>query len=170
MQHSPSVSVTRFAQLEPGALFLWRHREGSCVSIVADDQDGQKYIVPLGPAFPADIGGPSLVHSTGVTVVSFGKDYTLRLPVQPTEWFLETPPPNIHCILVADGRAYIRVNYILRPNEFSPCYVDLDTGFIFVRGTGGFREFVTPPGTGAFAIEWKIVTREEDPRVILAYP
>ena len=172
MQPAPALRVTRFAQLDCGDLFLWRHKEGGCVAIVAADptQNDHKLILPLGPDFPRDVTGPFFLYPDGITVVSFGKQYVLNLPVQPRGW-LDTPPPQgTHCILVTEAGVYIRVNRSPNPREFHVCYVDLATGLICTRGSGASQEFATPSGVPAFAIQWELVTREDKPRVILAYP
>ncbi len=171
MQTIPELRVSRFAQLDSGDLFLWRHAERASVGIVATNpiENGQKLILSLGPDFPQNVIGPLLLDPNGTTVVSFGKEYVLRLPVQPRGSLDTLPASDIRCILVTETGVHIRVNGGLRPGQFHPCYVDLSTGLIVTRGSGASQEFATPSGIPAFAVQWEIVTTEKKPRVILAY-
>jgi hypothetical protein len=52
MKVSPSVVVTRFAQLAPGDLFMVPSAEEACVAMKVRDPDGDSLMLPLGPAFP----------------------------------------------------------------------------------------------------------------------
>src|SRR5271166_1129556 len=143
MQTLPELRVRRFAQLDSGDLFLWRHAERASVGIVAEDpiENGRKLILSLGPDFPHDVIGPLLLYPNGTTVVSLGKEYVLRLPVQPRGWLDTLPPSDIRCILVSETGVYIRVNGGLRPGQFHACYVDLSTGLIVTRGSGASQQF-----------------------------
>jgi hypothetical protein len=172
MQIVPAPRITRFAQLNSGDLFFWRHGLGACVAIVAEDPTpgGEKFALPLGPEFPVDVTGPTLINANGTTVVSFGKEYVLRLPVRPKEWLDTSPPRDTHCILVTEQGTYFRANFSRQPVLFSPCYVDVVTGLICARSSGSAGQFVTPSGTQAFALQWEIVTTESNPRAILRYP
>lgn len=171
MQTMPELRVRRFAQLDSGDLFLWRHAERGSVGIVAADpiENGRKLILSLGPDFPDDVIGPFLRDPNGTTVVSFGKEYVLRLPVQPTGWLDTLPALDIRCILATETGVYIRANGAPRPGQYHACYVDLSTGLIVTRGSGASQQFTMPSGIPAFAVQWEIVTTEKKPRVILAY-
>lgn len=172
MQTVPAVKVTRFAKIDSGDLFIYRHAEGSSIATVAEDptQNGEKLLLPLGPVFPRGVNGPRLIRPGGMTVISFGKEYVLRLPVQTSGWLDALPPPEKHCILVTEQATYFRANFSHNQTGFSACYVDIATGLICTSGSGASEVFATPQGIPAFAIEWAIVTNEREPRVILAYP
>jgi hypothetical protein len=51
-------------------------------------------IVPLGPRFPDGLDRPSLVGMPAANVISFGKEYVLRLPTRPEGWRLDAPDPE----------------------------------------------------------------------------
>lgn len=168
----PTLGVTRFAQLAPGDLFLALFGSNdSCVAMVAEDPsaNGEKLLVPLGPRFPGGIAGPTLISPPGVTVVSFGKNYTLRLPVRAEAWAGAAPPPETVCILVTSSGSYFRVDAGPAPGRHY-CYVDIATGRINLTGQGLSQQYAPPAGISAFAVEWEIVTDEPEPRRILAYP
>lgn len=63
----------------------------------------------------------------------------------------------------------MRANSVAPPN-YKPCYVSFDTGKIVTAGPGRVDAYIEPRGHKAFALEWELVTREEKPRGILAYP
>jgi hypothetical protein len=132
---TPSLSVTRFAQLKPGDLFISQFGEMSFVALAAADPDGDLLMVPLGPHFPDGLDGPSLVGSSGANVISFGKEYGLRLPARPGSWRLTPPDAGTHCIVAAEGGPFVRANFVAPPN-YKPCYVSFDTGKIVTAGQG----------------------------------
>jgi hypothetical protein len=172
MRMDPKVGVMRFEQLSPGDLFIYPYDEGSCVAmkVVDPTSDGDILMLPLGPMYPAGVTCPSLMHSPAATVISFGKEYTLRLPCRASGWLASPPPFDKHGIAVTEKGAYVRANRLPAENEFHACYVDMATGAVHVSGGGRFQQFAPPPRISAFAIEWEIVTVEKEPRVILAYP
>ena len=172
MKVVPALTITRFAQLAAGDLFLAPlGGDDSCVAIVAEDptQNGQKSLVPLGPSFPGRTGGPTLISPPGMTVVSFGKNYVLRLPVRAKGWSASAPPPGTIGILATDSGRYFRADAGPSPGVLFG-YIDIATGRIHTSGQGTFQQYAPPTGIHAFAIEWEIVTNEPEPRSILAYP
>jgi hypothetical protein len=171
MPIEPKLTITRFAQLAAGDLFIFEHPHGSCVALVASDptQNGEKLVLSLGPSLPAGAIGPTLYGGVRATTVSFGKEFILRLPSRASGWCEREPPPETPSILVMGGAAYVRANRVPNP-QFQPCYVNVETGVIFTRGQGLVEEFVRPPGSALFAVEWQLVTTESEARMILAYP
>jgi hypothetical protein len=91
----PGMTVVRLAQLKPGDLFLSPAESGSFVGMVVHDPtlDGDRIILSLGPTFPPGTNCPSIVPAPHATVISFGSDFQLRLPVK---WTLGRPsrPPS----------------------------------------------------------------------------
>lgn len=172
MKLATALKVARFAELESGDLFLLPQPEGSCVAIAAVDGDdsAEKLAILLGPTFPYGLIGPHLMPLSGATVISFGKDFAVRLPVQADAWCETAPPKETHCLLVTDQGVYVRASFANFTQRFSPCYVDLATGRVCVGGSGIARQYTLPPGTRAFAVCWEIVTAEAKPRTILSYP
>ncbi len=174
MKVTPAVTVTRFAQLTGGELFLFEHASGACVGLVVEDptQNGEKLILPLGPELPPHMSWPTLQSPRAFTAISFGKDFEVRLSTEPHGWTSTEPPPNVRTILVADDRAYFRANFghdAETVGLYRPCFVDLATGLICASGKGPHEQYNRPVGTAAFVIEWEITTSEEKPRTILAY-
>jgi hypothetical protein len=127
--------------------------------------------VPVGPVFPDGLTYPTLLAEPAATVISFGKDYILRLPTQPKSWCSDPPPPEKHCIVMAEDTAYVRANFLATGMGYKPCYVELGSGTIATGGSSGRMQPYAPPhGHMSFALEWEIVTQEPEPRQILAYP
>jgi hypothetical protein len=168
----PAVKTARFAQLEAGDLFIYPHREGSCVGmkIVDPTQDGDMVMLLLGPNFPHGIAAPGLIRPPMATVISFGKEYVLRLPCSAQAWSAETPAFDIHCIAMTDQKAYVRVNYDAGQAAFQPCYIDMEAGRVHATSSGHFGRFSPLQGSPAFALEWELATSMPKPRTILAYP
>jgi hypothetical protein len=91
MKILPTLIVTQFAQLEPGDLFVFPYGEGACVALKVRESDEDMLMVPLGPVFPDGLTHPSLVSAPSATVISFGKEYTLRLPSHAGGWRASPP-------------------------------------------------------------------------------
>lgn len=173
MRTTPNLKATRFAQLDPGDLFLYCSDAGFSVAMaVLEPIDGDKLVLSLGPIFPANLPGPS-VQSPGPVrdVLSYGKEYVLMLPCEPQGWTSTEPPPDKHSIVIGAQGVYIRANFALSGMPFHPCYVGLPEGKIITSNSGGIRpQFTKPGGALTHALNWKIVTTEPDPRSILSYP
>jgi hypothetical protein len=172
MKIVPSVTVARFEQLSPGDLFIYPHGEGSWVAMKVEDptRDGDKLMLVIGPTFPAGLSWPSLVQAPTATVISFGKEYILRLPSEASGWMAGSPAPDKCCIGVTEKGAYARASFRPAQSGFQACYVDMATGMIEARGTGRSLSFALPPGILTFAVAWELLTSEKEPRVILACP
>jgi len=156
MEVSPKLVVTRFAQLDAGDLFMYRLRGDACVGMVVEDPtaNGERLQLPLGPTFPQGITGPTVLIAEAVTVVSFGKDFHLRLPVHPGGWVDAEPPSDRHCVVVGSTGIYLRANRSpiqFGGDKFRPCYIDMATGLINITGSGAFGEFAVPSGAKAYA-------------------
>jgi hypothetical protein len=171
MKITPAMKAGRIAKLDFGDLFLLIESKQPCVALAVTDGDesSEKLAILLGPTFPLGLTGPFLVPLRSATAISFGKDFVVRLPVQADAWSETMPPEDSHPLLVADEGVYVRANFG-HSGVFAACYADLATGRICVAGSGGGRRYVPPPGIGAFAVRWEIVTSEPQPRTILSYP
>jgi hypothetical protein len=170
MNVQPPLHFCRFGDLAPGDLFIYLHGAGSCVALKAVDptQNGEPLILPFGPAFPLSSNGPYLLRHRGGDVVSFGKEYILRLPSHAAGWSLSEPGQNILCILASDEGYFIRGNHADVPGEFLPCYIDMATGRIQATDRGWLSEFIRPHGLRAVALEWELLTTEPKPRLIFS--
>jgi hypothetical protein len=132
------------------------------------DQNGEKLVLPFGPKFPEMSDGPNLLPWRAMDVISFGKDYVLRLPPYAGGWSKTEPPENVLCMLVTDKKCYLRSNFVPMSNGSGPCYIELHTGLIHVDGQSFHGGYTRPRGVRAVAIEWEMVTTEAKPRVIFA--
>jgi hypothetical protein len=86
MQTIPKVQIERFEQLSPGDLFIFSYNGKSHLALKAEDPERgrDKYILPLGPTLPTGMSVPTLLGWHAMTVISFGKDYIVRLPTNPS--------------------------------------------------------------------------------------
>jgi hypothetical protein len=151
MKTTPKITVTRFEQLKSGDLFIWLDEDERCIALKAEnpEMNGEKLIVPLGPKFPREVGGPRLLKWAATTVISFGQNYEIELPTAPECWLPTHPKQAQNCLLIAEDAIFFRANSSPRPDEFEPCYI---------RATNGVVNFTRPPGIFAFVVGWKIVT------------
>lgn len=166
----PKLRLCEFEELSSGDLFIYFHDNGSCMALKAEDptQNGEKLIVPLGPAFPNSVNGPYLLVGRQINVISFGKDWILRFPSHAEGWSRSEPGVNVPCILKTRDGCYLRANFSSRIAEFLPCYMDMSTGLIHAS-TGGLQDrFTRPAGAGMVAVEWELMTVEPKPRLIFA--
>ena len=172
MQTTPTIRVTRFAQLEPGDLFILRRQHERYVGLMVRDsaENGQTFLLPIGPSLPRFMTYPSLTVDPGTTVISFGKDYILSLPTDPAAWEDEPPPASVTAIAVTDAGVFLRCNFLPHRDQFRACYVDLTDGEICIRGTGTSAAYAEPLGIRAYATRWELLTTTTPPRSILNYP
>jgi len=172
MQIDPAMKIARFAQLEPGDLFIYPYGEGSCVGmkIVDPTRDGDVVLFLLGPEFPRGMAAPGLLPPPTATVISFGKEYVLRLPCHARAWSAVAPAFDIHCVGMTDQKAFIRANYDAGQQAFQPCYIDLEAGRVHATMSGAFGRPSPLQGSPAFALEWELATTLPKPRAILTYP
>jgi hypothetical protein len=161
----PPVTVARFEEIEPGGLFVQFDGRSQCIGLkTARPPDGDRnQFVLLGPEFPDGISESFLVPWESATVVSFGKNYSLLLPSDPSAWFLDGPKRTPVCIAASGNRAYVCTNGGSSPRDFTPCFVEFETGAIIQRRL---------PTDAAYTLHWQIslLHRHIPPRTILSYP
>jgi hypothetical protein len=162
MKIVPELIATRFEQLTPGDLFIFLIREEFYIALAAREKSegGRNLVLILGPKFPEGTRGPTLFPWAAAAVVSFGKEYQLRLPTDPHCWSPVPPNPEQHCVLLVDNTPYFRADFVHYPGRFHTCYV---------RASDGMVEYEIPRGIVAFALEWEISTigSDSNPRSIL---
>jgi len=170
MEITPKLISTRLAQLKPGDLYLYQHGEGASVGLMVIDSamDNDPCELALGPAFPYGTKGPHLQKTNPCSVVSFGPDFRLILPTEPSAWHFEAPPPDCHCVAIDDQTAYFRANWAQPQYPFRSCYINIQTGKVHVAGPGrsGYSE---PPGVKAYASKWTLALPGENGAAIHSY-
>jgi hypothetical protein len=168
----PRLKVERFAQLEPGELFLFEHSSVRCVGFVCDyrDPDPTKLLLVLGPEYPGEIKSPTLLN-INVTAISFGKEFSIVLPVDRHQWCEDEPRHDHHCLLVTNAGIFFRADGAISPHQgFVSCFVNAATGIVEVINSPSPGTYARPRGTAAYALSWEIITTESEPRSILKYP
>jgi len=149
MKITPAFTVQRLAQLQPGNLFIFDWKAGSTAAIkVVDPQmNGDPLMLLLGPTFTDDASEPTLIAEQRLTVVSFGNDYTIRLPVSPNGWAMNETPSRSVCIATTGADVFFRL-----PLPRGECYVNIRSGEI-AKGV--------PSGTLAYAKSWEILVGDD---------
>lgn len=150
MQVSPTVSVARFEQLQPADLFVLLGHSGPCYALkTAQPANGDRSeMVLLGPTFPHAIEESVVVPWDAATVVSYGQNYTLLLPTEPSAWFEEGNTRTPACLTISGSDVFICTNGAGRIGHFFQCFVNLRTGEIVENRL---------PGVCAFTRSWGIV-------------
>jgi len=162
MEVSPPVNITRFEQLEPGDLFIYMSKHGSCYALKtekAKDEDPSDILI-LGPDFPYEPKESMLLRWQATTVVSFGKSYSIILPTKPSEWFLDGNTRTPVCLAICGEDVYVCTNGGISPGHFFPCFVEVKTGKIIEKKL---------PGITAYTNQWKIALPGVEVRTILEY-
>ena len=174
MEITPTLRATRFAQLKAGELFIFSNNSASAVALAVADpaQDGDMGMIPLGPALAPEMAARIVGAPGHMAVVSFGGEYIVQLPSHAGGWSAEVPPPQKPCfVLSSQGldpspqKIYLRTNFAPPGGGFRPCYVDIKDGRILASGS----QYVMPPGISGYAIEWALLTKEVEPRVIVSF-
>jgi hypothetical protein len=174
MDITPKLRATRFAQLDPGDLFISYDDTGSYVAIAVTDptNDGDKLALLLGPTCPQYLQFPALTSLRfNAPAISFGKDYLLRLPSSTTGWLAAEPSADRHClVLTDDDELYIRSSYTTYDRRMLTCYIGLHNGLILTASSAFQSQYSRPRGICAYAVEWIFSTNEKEPRTILSLP
>ena len=95
--------------------------------------------------------------------------YRLTQEVGPSKM----PPPDKPCfVLTAQGpldhRRLLRANF--SPDaEFRPCYIDMKEGRILASTSQTRPSYLIQPSIFGYAVEWALLTKENEPRFILSY-
>jgi hypothetical protein len=144
VQRIPKVRIDRFTQLDPGDVFVY----------LDDEANGEQLILPLGPTYPPGTGGPRLVMPEGFTVISYGKDYILRLPSATDAWSQRAPADDVVCIAVTSDETFFRGN--CSPlGEFVTCFVRASDGRVLYQRMPSIM-----PSIMAYALKWEIAAKE----------
>jgi hypothetical protein len=168
MEIAPKLRTARLPQTDPGDLFIVRDDTGSYVALVVKGpHDGDRLVLVLGPPSPEVPEVPFLTNfSSGTVVVSFGKEYTLRLSCDVTAW-LPAEPKVGQCVVLSDDKVYVRGRY-RQFNQAIYAYVGIDDGLLVVNRSGQFAHPSSRSDDCAYAVECVFLTVEKDPRVILS--
>jgi hypothetical protein len=165
MEIVPSVKVARFEQLEPGELFIYLDGKQTFYALKTQQpaSGDRSTMVLLGPSFIQDIKESFLVPWQPVTVLSFGKSFSILPSLDPTSWSTTGSTRQPVCLAVADESVYICTNGGSSPHHYFSCFVEVKTGAI-VEGH--------LPGMAAFTTAWEIAVlgAKHPPCSILKYP
>lgn len=133
MEISPRLRTARLPQADPGDLFIVRDDTGSYVAFaVKGPHEGDRLVLVLGPPSPEVPEVPVLTNfSSGTVVVSFGKEYTLRLPCDVKAW-LPAEPRVGQCVVLSGDKLYVRARY-RQFNQAIYTYAGVDDGLLVVN-------------------------------------
>jgi hypothetical protein len=133
MDTVPGLRSCRFDQLAPGDLFFMRHDRSSYVALTVKDPKSSEdanandqMVLVVGPMTSESLTNLPLLTSfqQQMPVVSFSKNYTLRLPCSTEAWLAIEPPIDHPCLALAEDRAYIRAQFGV-PGRMGRCYIDV---------------------------------------------
>lgn len=163
MEINPPARVTRFAKLEPGDLFIILDYSATYYAIKTQPVDGDDFFVSLGPTFGESVEEPFLLAGRSATVVSFGKNYSVLLPLEASAWTEKVPERRSVCLALSSDGTYIRANRGPSPLQANMCYLDVKSGKL-TQGLGS--------GGVAYTTTWEIAAlgANHPPRSILKYP
>jgi len=168
MEIAPTVRSSWFAQLDPGDLFIVDDGTGSYVALAVKDPSAtEKMALLLGPASPAVPKVPILTNLPQMRVVSFGKDYKLRLPCDSRRWFAAEPPDESSCLVLAEDKPYLRALYGYAP-QVTRCYIGVQDGVLLMDAS--HSRFARPSRDCAYTSDWAFLTSERDAREIISSP
>jgi hypothetical protein len=159
----PKLQITRFKQLSPGALFIFHQKKQAIVGLKVVVDGGDELVLPLGPEDIPGHGPARLIQPNGMTVISFGKDYVLRLPTDAEGWSAEMPDGNTIAVVIEGGKAFFRANNSRITDKFDPCYVSISDGKLQF---GGLSQ------TLGIAIRWEFAVKDSTGEfmTVLQYP
>lgn len=161
----PPVRTTRFEQLESGDLFIYMDGRQTFYALKTQQpaSGDRSTMVLLGPSFIQNVAESFLVPWQPVTVLSFGKGFSILPSLDPASWSSTGPSRTPVCLAVAGENIYICTNGGPSPQHYFPCFVDLNTGAILEQRL---------PSSAAFTNTWEIAVLDANhpPRSILKYP
>jgi hypothetical protein len=162
MEIQPDLKAARFAQLEPGELFLFPFDSGLsfALKVIDPSAGGNSFILPLGPSFSPEDHQPRLLIDVAATTVSFGKKFIFRFPEKATGWSVDEPGHEFYCAALVENDVYVRANGHPYPHRYVACWIKVN---------GGIIRWSPPPGIAAYAVKWAILLPQENlpPRPII---
>jgi hypothetical protein len=162
-----AVKSVQGAQLTPGELFTFRDGTTPYLGLVAKEPNGaDKMMIVIGPHSPAVPMVPAL-HGLpdSLSVVSFGKDFGVRLPCTPDAWLPTEPAVDSPCVVLFGDSLYVRA--VHAPAGGSQAIVYCSFGGEILADAGGFAR--PDPHGCAYAVQWALLTTEAPARVILSF-
>jgi hypothetical protein len=157
---------------------MFANNSASAVALAAADptRDGDMVMILLGAAVDAEMVACIADAPGHMPVVSFGVEYIVQLPSHAGGWAAEVPPPGTPCIVISSQgsepsqqKLYLRVNFAPPGAGFKACYFDVKDGRILASPSQLHLGYQTPTGICGYAVEWALLTKESEPRVILSY-
>jgi hypothetical protein len=165
MEIIPPLRMTPFSEVQPGDLFLFLDGRSQFYALkTLPPKSGSKVtMVMLGPSFLADVNESFLLPFDPAEVLSFGKDFSILLPTQATDWVWSSRDRTPVWLGVAGSDLFICANSGESPQDYYPCFVNVRTGEIVKRSL---------PGVSVYTNKWEIAVLRANhpPRTILKYP
>jgi hypothetical protein len=150
----PQLKIDRFDQLAFGDLFLGEIAGAKTSAIKAVDRSNRSadpVIVILGPAMPKDTLPGTILPRAGLTAISFGQTYRIKLPTHADGWQVrQAPPREVLALGLVDGVPHVRANFDPYPGQFNPCHLRLTDGELIYDSQMAIM---------AYAIDWEIVVQ-----------
>jgi len=148
MNIKPSLVTTKFRDLSHGDLFIFEYDSHKCPAIKLIDpvNDGREMMIALGPTLTPGSKVPELVGELLLSVISFGKNYTIQLPVLAEDWVIDDQPRGS---LATNGQDV----YFYLQSQIGGIYIDIKKGEVCKA---------KPQGILAYTKAWKIGIQDGD--------
>ena len=148
----PKPRLTRFAQLQPGGLFLMFGERHRMYGLKTAPVDGDHLIVTLGP-FQGEHPESHVTDDQHVPVLAYDKAFCVLLPTESSAWSLDgdvrTPPVYL---ALCEETIYVCTNASRSASGYTPCFVDISSGHALER----------LPSRAVFTNAWEIVIERQN--------
>jgi hypothetical protein len=166
MQRSPELTVSEFANVDPGTLGIVQVDSGRYVGlIVIEPVSSRKYVVVFGSPYQ---GGPfwEVVTQNASSPVLCFPDYRLCLPCGAGDWCFG-PQSSGPWLVLCEGKPYALAKFNAAVQAAFHVYVDLAVGELVVDRRGNFTQ---PTGSSIYTASFTLCTNESQPREIIRFP
>jgi len=107
-------------------------------------------MVVLGPNSNEQFPPGTLIEYQSSTVVSFGSEFAVQLPIAPDEWTTEEPEVGITPLILAEGELYVRCIFT--------GYGRAVRGLVNMKN--GRVSFNNNPRVAAYALNWELLVAD----------
>lgn len=155
---TPTLKAPSFSDLDPGDVFVALLPE-KYIGMKVRREVGDEYVLMLGP--DGDRMHRILEHGRPQTLLSFGKGFVFKLPIDLDAWSEQAPRAGDFAVAVYGEEVFMRA--VLGDNGRRPtyvCFVRLRDGMILTDRNGDLV-YRLPDFKVAYTTSWSIVLPDE---------